>query len=765
MKYGFILFILGMFFISSSSEAQRTRRTTSKSRTTGARSGRAVRSGKTVSTKSSKEKEEDETNVRSRRGTRSSTQTATKRSARSGRATSSAPASARAGRVSTQSKSSTSTAKSPRSARSARSARSGRPTSSARRGRGGTTSSSSVPTVARAGSARSGSTPITSSAPAINLTPGKVQYAQPNSIDREEQLLSMESGKTRFNACMDDFCNDTDSVNPAGRCLCSANIAKLRPLEDKVTGQMKKLFQMTSNVEAAKLGIEYELFNESTLEKLGLNEEEDSENPWDLDNVDFGLDALLGEENKRKEGASLYKDAEKACKPYLDITASFKKNIVNSYKASSQKSCRAYENLLTGKLRKMSFAMQATYNKLQKTEHKEANSYDAGQCSEKVREALMTTAGCGESFANCPTMAILRTKRIFVKDILNKCQIANKNNVIWNKITADAVRVGNQHSKSLISVCANDLKDCMMPNCGEGWTECATDNQLEFKKNYCASKLEPCSTDKARIWKAFKTEAKSRGQKTLGELKKQQDDYDADQQAIQDSEQADQDAENKITQCETDKTNFRNCVNMRCENNWVSCAGKPATCATESFGDSCETVDKTNLITYFNNKISNAQSDSSNDSPNVPPSNPTNTESCSEIIRQSISTTCGSNLTNCDYLKFKNIVKNLLTGHIKCENEKTTYNGYNFGQKRRELYSLTGTRDLRLKYKTVKYGYETCHQYAPNCKKYIFKQKLVGSNITCNTNYFGEDPAQHRVKSCYVNEVKVANEGQSFSVN
>ncbi len=572
MKHGFLLFILGMFFVSSSSEAQRTRRTTSKSRTTGARSGRAVRSGKTVSTKSSKE--EEKTNGSSRRGTRgstSSTQTTTKRSARSGRSTSSAPASsARAGRGKTQSKAPTSTAKSPRSARSARS---GRSTSSARRGRGGTASSSSVPTVARAGSARSGSTPITSSAPAINLTPGKVQYAQPNSIDREEQLLSMESGKTRFNACMDDFCNDTDSVNPAGRCLCSANIAKLRPLEDKVTGQMKKLFQMTSNVEAAKLGIEYELFNESTLEKLGLNEEEDSENPWDLDNVDFGLDALLGEENKRKEGASLYKDAEKACKPYLDITASFKKNIVNSYKASSQKSCRAYENLLTGKLRKMSFAMQATYNKLQKTEHKEANSYDAGQCSEKVREALMTTAGCGESFANCPTMAILRTKRIFVKDILNQCKIANKNNVIWKKITADAVRVGKQHSKSLISICANDLKDCMMPNCGEGWTECATDNQLEFKKNYCASKLEPCSTDKARIWKAFKTEAISRGQKTLNDISE----IESEKKEIENT-------------CKTQFENFENCVVTACSNDWESCGNTPSNCKFEHIKENCDNV-------------------------------------------------------------------------------------------------------------------------------------------------------------------------------
>ncbi|OQX94466.1 MAG: hypothetical protein B6I23_01180 [Rickettsiaceae bacterium 4572_127] len=426
-------------------------------------------------------------------------------------------------------------------------------------------------------------------------------------VDKEEQLLGMEETKKRWGVCMDDFCNDTDSINPAYRCLCSANIAKLKPLEKKVHEKMKQLLQLTSNVEAAKMGIQYQIFNEATLEKLGLTEDEnDTENPWDLDNVNYGLDQLLGEENKRKEGLALFKDSLGACDPYLKLSASFKKHIVASYQASTQKSCLAFQNSLTGKLRKMEFVFQSAYNKLQKAEHKEANQFSAEECSKQVKNVLITTAGCGENFENCQTKALLESKRIIVSDILDKCKNVNKNDVIWKEIVGSGKRESKKHSKSLVSQCATDLKDCMQPHCGNGFVDCATSNDIEYKKNYCLVKLDPCLNDKNKIWSQFKKEAIKFGKKTLKEISNRKKEEDAENKKQNDTEEEKRQREAKITQCEADKTNFKSCVNMRCEGKWSECAGTPSQCSTETFGKSCETAEKTNLVTSFNNKITSA---------------------------------------------------------------------------------------------------------------------------------------------------------------
>ncbi len=577
MKRLFVAFFV-VFIFSSVSNARRTSGTRTENnraekQTTGSKK-RSARSGKTTSS----------AGVRSGRGQSNSvskkTKT-TKKSARSGRGTTASSSSpkttnARSGRgiKSSAPQQKTTNARSGKST-GIRSARSGRSSSA-------NSSSSRRTAPARSGSARAGiarSGAISSMAPSMtNITSRNNVKQEYQEVDKEEQLLGMEEAKKRWGACMDDFCNDTDSVNPSYRCICSANIAKLKPLEKKVHAKMKQLLQLTSNVSAAKMGIQYQVFNEATLEKLGLTEDENEESsPWDLDNVNYGLDQLLGEENKRKEGLALFTDANKACNPYLKLSASFKKHIIASYQASSQKSCRAFQNLLTSKLRKMEFVFQSTYNKLQKAEHKEANQFSAEECSKQVKNVLITTAGCGENFKNCQTKALLESKRIIVSDILDKCKNVNKNDIIWKEIVNSGKRESKKHSKSLISQCATDLKDCMQPHCGKGFVDCATDSDIEYKKNYCLVKLDPCLNDKNKIWSQFKKGAIKFGKKTSKEIsnrKKEEDAENKKQQQRSDAEyKKQQERDNAEYQKQVEKEKYKTIIygNNDCHEQHKSC--------------------------------------------------------------------------------------------------------------------------------------------------------------------------------------------------
>ncbi|MBN1783675.1 MAG: hypothetical protein JW812_01780 [Alphaproteobacteria bacterium] len=447
--------------------------------------------------------------------------TSSKRPSRSKRTAQSArrPRSARsAGVVPGQTQTSVRSARRPRSARSAGVISTQTQTSarSARRARGGISSSQSGQQQAPARSASvltsAGSPVIAPSAADLTATSGQM-YAQPaNPADKEEQLLLMEAGKERFQACLDDFCNDTESVNPAGRCLCSANIAKLKPLEDSVNKKMKQLFQMTSNVEAAKLGMQYELFDESILEKMGINEDEDEENPWDIDNVDYGLDALLEGDSKRKEGLALFKDAMAACKPYLDATSSFKTYIVDAYEASAQKSCRGYENLLTDKLRRADLAMQATYNKIQKTEQKTVNAYNSSQCSQKLHACMAQEAGCGENFTECATRQRLEERKLYCKsETLDRCQ--DVADAVWEDFVRNAIRIGVDSIDEQSGICARDLQTCFEEGgyCGEDNLDCATPVMMADKKALCYDKIAPCNEKAEDIWRAFVNSVVSKG--------------------------------------------------------------------------------------------------------------------------------------------------------------------------------------------------------------------------------------------------------------
>lgn len=488
----------------------------------------------------------DSTTGRRSRGSSSSAATATgsRRSARSGRgggASATEGVGSTTGRRSRGSSSSVTTATGGR--RSARSGRGGgtssvaaptQPAASARRGRGGIATSptrSSAP--ARSGSVlTTAETPLIHSEPAMTVAPtaSEVQavptmttatqmYAQPQTVDKEEQLLVMEEGKARFQACMDDFCNDTDSVNPAGRCLCSANIAKLKPLEDSVHKKMKQLFQMTSNVDAAKLGMQYELFDQSVLDKMGIKEDEDEETPWDIDNVDYGIEALLEGETKRKEGKALFKDAMAACKPYLDATSSFKKYLVSAYEASAQKSCRAYENSLTDKLRRYDLAMQSTYNKLQKTEQKTTNAYNASKCSQKLHACMVEKAQCGENFSNCSTREHLEERKLYCKsETLDKCQSVA--DTVWEEFVNNAVRIGAGAMDEQSAMCARNLRTCFEEGgyCGEDNIECATAAMMENKKSLCYDTIASCDSKADSLWAAFVSETVSKGSATKAAL-------------------------------------------------------------------------------------------------------------------------------------------------------------------------------------------------------------------------------------------------------
>ena len=583
----FVLFYIGWI---PTGDAQSSRRSTRSGSQTSTRARTSVRSGRTSSRQSTSVREGEETKEEKEKKRGTSSVRSGRSSARSGRGSGNAPKSttstrssaARSGRggsvrsgrgatPATPAATITQKSKAPaRSGRSSsarsgrggtsvkRSARSGRASSGgtvrAGRSRGGGTSSNARSASSPIGGAISTGASMTSSLPSMSSV-----VSQSSGQDMEQQILSTEECKKRHKLCMKDFCNDENNKYKPGTCLCHASVAKLRPLEDGLFDMLRRIQMMNAQKAAIKSGATYSEFNEAAAEQLGLNNEEDEDDPW-ADSVDYGLDNLLDEDTKRKEGPALYKEASEACKQYIDLCPLSKRYIVKTYEAQMNKDCIAYSNNLRQAKQKAQMVMQKLFNDQKEIEHKISNKYDAGECANELKSCMIETAGCGTDFANCSTQEILKEKKIYCKDILDQCQDVKQK--VWEKFLRDATSEGQSYTQAQYAQCARDLQSCMLPYCGENWIDCATDADLNNKKPYCQDKLIPCEAKMGEIWNAFKKDAKGKGKKAQQQEQQQEQQEQQQEQQEQQEQQQDEEEEEstRITKCNSGKTSYENCM-------------------------------------------------------------------------------------------------------------------------------------------------------------------------------------------------------------
>ncbi|MBN2676352.1 MAG: hypothetical protein JXR30_03825 [Alphaproteobacteria bacterium] len=343
----------------------------------------------------------------------------------------------------------------------------------------------------RTTTARSASTPTFTGSPVAGSAVANTSiFAQEEDVNLEEQILSTEECKKRYEACMGDFCQDPSNKYNPGTCLCHPSISKFRPREEGLFQKLKRIQIMNSQKEALKLGTTYKAYNDDVAEQMGFNEEdENSDDPW-ADSVDFGIGNLMdGGDAKRKEGDALKEEAMDACAQYLKLCPSGKKYILKAFDAKMNRDCIGYNNSLREAEQKAEMVMQKLYNDQQAIQQKMNNKYTAGECAQELKGCMQETAECGEDFAFCKTQKLLEEKKIFCENILDQC--ADVKDTIWTKFI-EYVTGANPEKKVSVEIQyrqerMKELEDCVRPYCDSSMTVC---NISQTARQACISSLD-----------------------------------------------------------------------------------------------------------------------------------------------------------------------------------------------------------------------------------------------------------------------------------
>ncbi|MBR5153467.1 MAG: hypothetical protein IKW57_01590 [Alphaproteobacteria bacterium] len=278
------------------------------------------------------------------------------------------------------------------------------------RGRAATNTASKVPTV----SARAATTQK------VIGTGTKVAGAAKNIVVSEEC-------QAKFDGCMDSFCmldNET-----GGRCICSDRNEEL----DSILAEIEKLdqqsYQMaTFGVEKIEMGVDAEsaIANANAVAQSVLQESEKKSvrksldlSMWDMA-VDFDTDEdIFGSSAMSslagKEGDALYRAATQLCVNQIPECGTDLDMLQLMYAQRIKSDCAAYENSLkqqkSASQQKLSTAERAL-REAALEQLRTANKYDLGQCTIEFKKCMQTTAGCGNDFAGCASVAAMDSTNV-----------------------------------------------------------------------------------------------------------------------------------------------------------------------------------------------------------------------------------------------------------------------------------------------------------------------------------------------------------------
>ena len=296
-----------------------------------------------------------------------------------------------------------------------------------------------------------------------------------------------------FYGCMDSFCM-LDNVS-GGRCSCSNKNAELNAVLDDILKLDEQSYAMaTEGVERIKLGENAdeviarakaagdkaagkEVADDNKKKSRTLDLSAWNNNVFNMDDDIFeDLNSNAVSEALSKEGDALYREATKLCVGQIPTQCRNSLSMLQSVYAQKIKSdCMAYENSLKQQKSASAQKLQTAEKALREAaleKFNEENKYGLGQCQVRYAQCMQTTAGCGEDYSGCVTMAAAEN----VKSSQNKAS-KSKQTKIKGALTT-------------IELAASTI------------------DQLVAKKNVCDDEvLKYCVKVKDQVWNAFLTDA------------------------------------------------------------------------------------------------------------------------------------------------------------------------------------------------------------------------------------------------------------------
>ena len=280
---------------------------------------------------------------------------------------------------------------------------------------------------------RSATTPKVSSArSATTPTTGKVtaRAAKQNAIVGGTKVAAAgqntvvdDACRAKFDGCMDSFCM-LDNAN-GGRCLCSDRSKELNAVLLEIEKLDNQSYKMaTAGVEKIEMGEDGDavLASADAATKAVLGEDNTKTKrraldltAWnkstDFDSDDeFDLFGASSDENsvEGKEGDALYNASYKLCQAQMPECVSSMNMLTALYKQRVRSDCVAYENSLKKQRDASAQKLAAAETALREAaleQYRSANKYDLGQCTIEFKQCMKTTAGCGDDFSGCATVA------------------------------------------------------------------------------------------------------------------------------------------------------------------------------------------------------------------------------------------------------------------------------------------------------------------------------------------------------------------------
>ena len=229
-----------------------------------------------------------------------------------------------------------------------------------------------------------------------------------------------EECQNKYYGCMDAFCMLENTSG--GRCICSNRNAEL----DEILAEIEKLdqqsYQMaTYGVEKIEMGSDAEAaiakakaVAQESMDSIEKNRKRTLdlslwENPILLEDTDvFDIFSTSDSVIEGKTGDSLQRAAHSLCAAQVPECSADMDILQLLYAQKVKSDCSAYENSLKQQKNASQTKLATAERALRDAaleQLRAANKYDLGQCTIEFKKCMQTTAGCGDDFAACASVA------------------------------------------------------------------------------------------------------------------------------------------------------------------------------------------------------------------------------------------------------------------------------------------------------------------------------------------------------------------------
>ena len=395
----------------------------------------------------------------------------------------------------------------------ARSATSNRTVNSARAATTTTATGQKAPVAARAGTTQS-----------VVNTGTKVASAASATLDSS-------ACQQKYDGCMDAFCIlDSES---GGRCQCSDKYDTLSQELKTITETEAKLYQIASG------GLEYiESGGAAVPDASAKSSRRGADlSMWSGNNTDD----VVAEKRSEK-----YAQYSATCMARMPECAAHKSTITVMYGQRIRSDCTAFENAIKER-RAASETKKAEVEKELRTasyeQLKNANKYNLGQCAEKFKECMTTTAECGADFSGCAgvsgaararmvvgrneelpvynivggntqisiaaaTYEVLESKKPICESVTDSC--VDVRDQVWNqflRMYGPEIKMGENLAESNFrTTCISKISDCFVNACKDNVDPNNPDGSYdmclshpETVKSFCKVEIEPCAATEPLI--------------------------------------------------------------------------------------------------------------------------------------------------------------------------------------------------------------------------------------------------------------------------